>query len=297
MPSEAHERMVQEVLPRLQGGPGADIGDLRRAFEELTADFELPPGLLREATQVGGVPGEWLRTPESREEHILLYLHGGGYAIGSLATYRELVSRLAKATRMRALSLNYRLAPEHPFPAAVQDATAAYRALIAGGAMPEHIAVAGDSAGGGLTLALLLALRDAGEPLPAAAVCLSPWTDLECTGASADSADDPLLSKEGVVAMGQLYAGGDLRNPLAAPLHGDLRGLPPLLILAGTREVLLDDATRFAERARAAGVEAELDVREGLTHVWPLFGPCLPESRETVAQISRFLENRLQSRK
>jgi acetyl esterase/lipase len=221
---------------------------------------------------------------------VTLYLHGGGYVIGSLNTHRELASRIARSTQSRALVIDYRLAPEHPFPAAVDDATAAYRWLVGTGVSPSRIAVAGDSAGGGLTLATLLALRDARQPLPAAGVCMSPWTDLEGTGASAQpgGADDPLLQVAGLREMGRHYAVANPRHPLAAPLYASFRGLPPLLIQVGTREILLDDSTRVAVKAKAEGVDVTLETWDGLIHVWQLFGPDVPESEQAVARIGEF---------
>jgi acetyl esterase/lipase len=227
---------------------------------------------------------------------VILYLHGGGYMLGSIHTHRELVSRLSRAAGARGLLIDYRLAPEHPFPAAVDDALAAYRFLLSGGIEPRRIAIAGDSAGGGLTLATLLALRDAGDPLPAAGVGLSPWTDLEGLGASAQpgAVDDPLLTLAGLREMAGRYAPGALRNPLASPVHGSYRGLPPLLLQVGTREILLDDSTRVAERARAAGVDVTLEKWDGLIHVWQLFGSEIPEARQAVQAIGDFLRKRMQ---
>lgn len=290
MPSEQHEMVIQmlQARPFLEN---QTVEESRAGFEELAQMFPVPNDVTVEAVDANGVPGEWVRVPEGREERVILYVHGGGYVIGSTATHRELVSRIARASGARALSLRYRLAPEHPFPAAVEDATAAYRWLLDGGVSPGSVVIAGDSAGGGLTLATLLALRDAGDPLPAAGVCLSPWTDLEGTGASAQpgGADDPLLELAGLREMGRQYAGHDLRHPHAAPLYGDFTGIPSLLIQVGTREILLDDATRVAERARAAGVSVELEPWEGLIHVWQLFGPGVPEAVEAVGRIGEFV--------
>jgi acetyl esterase/lipase len=188
--------------------------------------------------------------------------------------------------------VEYRLAPEHPFPAAVEDATAAYRWLLASGVRPAGIAIAGDSAGGGLTLATLVALRDAGDPLPAAAVCLSPWVDLEGIGDSmaTKAAADPFVRKEMIQFMAQQYLGErSLRTPLAAPLYADLHGLPPLLIQVGTAETLLDDSTRIAERARAAGVSVTLDTWDNMIHVWQLFAPMLPEGQQAIERIGAFI--------
>lgn len=290
MPSVEHESVV-EMLKSRPVIENPTLEQSRQGFEELAKMFALPDDVRIESVDAGGVAAEWVRAPESRDDYTLLYVHGGGYSIGSTRTHRELVARIARACGARALSLDYRLAPEDPFPAALEDATAAYRWLLAGGAQPERIAIGGDSAGGGLTLATLLALRDAGERLPAAGLCLSPWTDLEGTGASAQpgGADDPLLTAEALREMGRVYIGsGDPRHPHAAPVHADYTGLPPLILQVGTREILLDDATRVAERARAAGVEVQLEAWEGLIHVWHLFGPEILEARQAVESLAQF---------
>ena len=292
MPSPQHEAIVQTLLAQPRPGTAPSIEESRAVFEQMAAAMPPPAGLRVARVDAGGVPAEWIEMPGAQPDRILLYLHGGGYAIGSLDTHRGLVARIAAATRARCLSLGYRLAPEHPFPAAVDDAVAAYRWLLAQGQEPSRLAVAGDSAGGGLALALLLALRDARVPLPAAGVCLSPWTDLEGTGASATDprVGDPMVTTEGLREMGRMYVGaGDLRNPLAAPIHGDYRGLPPLLIQVGTREVLLDDSTRVAAKAKAAGVDVTLERGEGLIHVWQFFGPDVPESVSAIARIGEFV--------
>jgi acetyl esterase/lipase len=199
----------------------------------------------------------------------VLYLHGGGYVMGSVATHRSLIGRIAQGTGLRCLALDYRLAPEHAFPAAVDDVCAAYRWLLAQGISASGLAIVGDSAGGGLALGSLVALRAAGEPLPAVAVCLSPLTDLELTGASTRAViDDPMVDCAGTLIMAEAYLqGADARDPRASPLHADFRGFPPLLIEVGTREILLDDAIRVVQRARQAGVDVTLEEGEGLTHV------------------------------
>lgn len=294
MPSPQHETVVQ----MLQARPSPEnptIEESRAGFEQLAAMFPLASDVKSEAVDAGGVPAEWVRVPESRDDRVIVYVHGGGYVLGSLNTHRELVSRIARASEATVLNVDYRLAPENPFPAAVEDSTAAYRWLLGTGQAASRVAIAGDSAGGGLTLATLLALRDAGDTLPAAGVCLSPWTDLEGTGASAQpgGADDPLLELAGLVAMGSQYAPGDkARHPHAAPLYGDYAGIPPLLIQVGTREILLDDATRVAKRAQTAGVDVELEPWDGLIHVWQLFGPAVPESEQAVARIGEFVRKR-----
>ena len=290
MPSPQHEMIVQMLSAR-PAIVAPTVAETRAGFEELAKMFPLAPDVTHESIRAGGVPSEWVSVPESRPDRVILYLHGGGYVIGSLNTHRELASRIARATQARALVIDYRLAPEHPFPAAVEDAVAAYRWLLGTGIPPARIAIAGDSAGGGLTLATLLALRDAKLPLPAAGVCMSPWTDLEGTGASAQpgGADDPLLQLAGLREMGQHYAAANPRHPHAAPLYADYRGIPPLLIQVGTRELLLDDSTRVAAKAKAAGVDVTLEPWEGLIHVWQLFGPNVPESEQAVARIGEFV--------
>jgi len=282
--------MIVQMLASRPAVVGASVEESRAGFEQLAQMFPLAADVRHEPVDAGGVPAEWVSVPESRADRVILYLHGGGYVIGSPSTHRELASRIARATRARALVLDYRLAPEHPFPAAVEDALAAYRWLLGTGVAPASISVAGDSAGGGLTLATLLALRDRKQPLPACGVCMSPWTDLEGTGRSAQpgGADDPLLKLEGLREMGLHYAKASLRDPLAAPLHADYRGLPPLLIQVGTRELLLDDSTRVAGKAKAAGVDVTLEPWDGLIHVWQLFGPNMPEAVQAVERIGEF---------
>ena len=291
MPSQEHETLVQMIRARpAQESPS--IEEQRAGFEMLMSLFQTPDDVACESVDAGGVPAEWIAAPGAREDRVILYLHGGGYVIGSINSHRELASRISRESQARALSIDYRLAPENPFPAGLEDATAAYRWLLSTGVEPTRVVVAGDSAGGGLTLATLLALRDAGAPLPAAGVCLSPWTDLEGTGDSAKpgAVDDPMVQLEGLVTMGRHYLGGaDPRDPLAAPLYADYTGLPPLLIQVGTREILLDDATRVAERAKQCSVDVTLEPWEGLIHVWHAFGPTVPESQEAVARIGEFI--------
>jgi acetyl esterase/lipase len=242
------------------------------------------------------VAAEWLDAPGARPDRAVLYLHGGGYVLGGVNSHRDMIARLSAAAGARALGIDYRLAPEHPFPAAVEDAVSAYRFLLEQGITPAHLAIAGDSAGGGLTAATLIALRDRKLPLPAAAALLSPWVDLEGSGESMNGgiADDPMVSKDLVAMMAPAYLNGvSAREPLAAPLHADLRGLPPLLIQVGRRELLLDDSTRFAQAARRAGVDVTLEVWPGMIHVWQIFASDLEEGREAIARIGEYLRARL----
>lgn len=295
MPSEQLD-MVIEMLKAREIPEQASIEESRALFESMTSIFQTPEDVRCEPAQADGVPVEWVVAPGASEDRVILYLHGGGYAIGSLTTHRELVSRLSRAAGARALSVGYRLAPEHPHPAALEDSMAAYRWLLAGGTDPARIAIGGDSAGGGLAIATLAALRDAGEPLPGAAVCLSPWVDLEGTGESmtANAEIDPVVEPERIEMMAKLYL-GDLppRTPLASPLYADLSGLPPMLIQVGTAEVLLDDSTRLAERARAQGVDIVLEPWEDMIHVWPFFAAMLPEGRQAIERIGEFIRRHI----
>jgi monoterpene epsilon-lactone hydrolase len=272
------------------------VAEMRANFAEGMSELRVADDVTCTPVDAGGVRAEWIVPPGAVSERALLYLHGGGYVLCSVSTHRDLISRIARAAGMRALGVDYRLAPEHPFPAAVEDATTAYRWLVSHGTIPEHIAIAGDSAGGGLTLATLVALRDAGDPLPATAVCLSPWVDLEGTGPSntTKAEADPFVRKEMIQFMAEQYLGGrDPRTPLAAPLYADLHGLPPLLIQVGTAEILLDDATRIADRAKAAGVEVSLEVWDDMIHVWQLFAPRLPEGQQAIERIGAFIRQHM----
>ena len=225
-----------------------------------------------------------------------MYFHGGGYATGTLDSARSLFTHVARTARARLLAVDYRLAPEHPFPAAVDDAIAAYRFAIASGHEPEAIALCGDSSGGGLALATLVALRDHGERLPAAAVCMSPWTDLTLSGASlqANKDSDPMVSATTLALMADAYLGeSDRRAPTASPLFADLTGLPPVLVQVGSGELLADDAIRFAERAREAGVDVTLDLWDDVFHVWQAYADLLPEARDAIAQIGTYVDQHL----
>ena len=288
---------IQNLVTLLRSSPprAGTIAEQRAAFEGVPALFGGAVEARSESVEAGGVPGEWIAAPNATGGHVLYYLHGGGYTIGSVNTHRALIARLSAAAGIRALAIDYRLAPEHPFPAAVEDAVAAYRWLLDHGTDPAGIVIAGDSAGGGLTVATLVALRDADLPLPAAAVCLSPWVDLEGIGESATTraAADPMIDGASLGEGAQQYlAGADPRTPLAAPLYADLSGLPPMLIQVGDAEVLLDDSTRLAERAKAAGVDVTLEVWEHMVHVWQYFAAILPEGQQAIDRIGAFVRER-----
>lgn len=278
--------------------PTESIAERRAMYDRAERVFTLPPGTTVESVTAGGRPAEWIRPAGAREDAALLYLHGGGYVIGSPRSHRHLAEALARAAGFPCLLPDYRLAPEHPFPAAVDDALAAYRSLVEHRKIaPGRIAVGGDSAGGGLTMAALVAIREARLPLPGAGVCISPWTDLTCSAASyrSKAASDPMVDLPGIAAMAQAYLGAtDPRTPLASPLFADLRGLPPLLIHVGSEEVLIDDASGLAERARAGGVDVTLEVWEEMIHVWHWFLPWLPEAQTAVEKIGGFLRRRIE---
>lgn len=276
-----------------------DVGKERAELEALAAKFKSTLDLQCTAVVADGVPAEWIVPPGVSTECVVLYLHGGGYYSGSINCYRSLAAHIAHAAHGRALIIDYRLAPEDPFPAAIQDAMTAYRWLLAHGVAPDQIVVAGDSAGGGLALAMLVALRDGGEPLSAAVVCLSPWTDLAATGESwsTKAKADLIIDPGALLKAAQVYLGGaDPRTPLASPLYADLRGLPPLLIQVGTDEILLSDSTHLAERAQGAGVDVTLEVWEGMLHVWQFVASVVPESRRAVDRIGEFIRGSLERR-
>jgi monoterpene epsilon-lactone hydrolase len=266
-----------------------------RAMVARSARFFKPPGDVEIRPVVtDGVPGEWLIPPDASARSIILDLHGGGWTLGWSKIHRRMVAHLGRAAASRALVVDYRLAPEHPYPAALDDCLTAYRWLLRDGAEPRDIAIAGDSAGGNLTLATLLSLRDAAEPLPAAAVCPSPMTDLLGTGESFRTNKDPVLTAEFALMMARHYAGArDPRSPLLSPYYGDLHGLPPLLIHVGGDEVLLGDAERFADKARAAGVDVRLVAWPRMWPVRHFFAPSLPEARQAIEAIGGFIRERL----
>ena len=261
-----------------------------------TPAYPKPKDVTWEPVDAGGVPAEWVTPDDCVPGRAIVYFHGGGYATGTLDSSRSLSTHLARAARARLLAVDYRLAPENPFPAAVLDAVAAYGFAIAAGHEPEAIALCGDSSGGGLALAALVALRDEGEPMPGAAVCMSPWTDLTLSGASLQGNEDsdPMVSATTLGLMADAYLGElDRRSPTASPLFAGLAGLPPLLLQVGSGELLVDDANRFADRARAAGVDVTLELWDDVFHVWQAYADLLPEARDAIAQIGAYIDQRL----
>ncbi len=278
-------------------GPAPTIEQMRASMEPFAEAATLPEGVTWEPVDAGGVPAIWAIPSGGAPDRVLLYVHGGGYVIGSAKIYERFTGHLANALGCRVLNVDYRLAPEHPHPAAVDDAEAAYRWLLDQGIAPEHIAISGDSAGGGLAMATLIRIRDDGLPRPAAGVPISPWIDLEATGASmtANADVDLLVGLEGLAGMAAMFLGehGDAKDPYAAPLYAELHDLPPLLIQVGEHETLLDDSTRLAERAEFAGVDVTLEVFPEMQHVFQVCCGTMPESTEAVAKIGAWLRPRL----
>ncbi|HEX5453752.1 MAG TPA: alpha/beta hydrolase [Stellaceae bacterium] len=263
-----------------------DYRQRRLDLDALGRSYGVASDVTVEPTNANGVRAEWTATPAASGDAALLYLHGGGYVIGSLDSHRHLAAEAGRASGCRTLTLDYRLAPENPFPAAVEDAVAGYRHLLGRGLQPGRVALAGDSAGGGLVVAAMVAIRDAGLPQPACGWCLSPWVDMEATGETMTSkaAADPTVQRAGILEMARLYLGGaDPRSPLAAPIYADLSGLAPLLIQVGAAETLLDDALALAKAAGVADVRVALQIWPEMIHVWHLFHPELAAGRRAIA--------------
>lgn len=275
--------------------PATSAAGLRRLREQMTSGGDWIPlarGVTSQPNREGGITGEWVTPKGANPSAVLLYLHGGGWALGLDTVHRSMISHLARAAGLRTLSLDYRLAPEHPFPAALDDCLAAFAWLQTQGVPANRIVVAGDSAGANLALALVHARRQRGLPLPAAVASLSGAFDLTCSGDSFHAIADVQLSQGFVRAVVGHYAPGlDLRDPLLSPLWGDLEGFPPLLLQAGACELLLSDSTRLAERAEAAGVRATLSVYPHMWHAWQVWTPLLPEATTALREVGMFLKN------
>lgn len=269
----------------------------RNNLDEGGARFKVPDDVTLQPVDVDGVPGEYLIAPGASDDKVVLYLHGGGYVIGSIKSHRYLMQNISRHSGAKTLGINYRLAPEDPFPAALEDATKAYLWLLTEGYKPENIAIGGDSAGGGLTLATLINLRDQDQPLPAAGVLISPWADLtgeaESVKSRADS--DPMIKPESLYELGGKYLNGiDPKTLLASPMFAGMNGLPPLCIHVGGREILYDDAITIANKAKHVGVEVELLDEPELFHVWHAFAPMLDEAQQAVEKIGDFLKRKFQ---
>lgn len=287
-----HFRLKQETWDW-----NTSVPRFRQECEQTTRAManKLPPGVTASPFSLGGMAAEWLLPAGAGKDKVILYTIGGGYISGTCDDHRMIVAKVAQASGIAVLMFNHRLAPEAPFPAALEDTLSAYRWLLEQGVTPENIVIMGESAGGGLCLASLLAIRDQGLPLPAGGVALSPWTDLKLTGESYRTRQKVCLSPKGMSAVCSKYYAGDHdpAHPWISPLYGDLHGLPPLFISVGDYETMLDDSTRFAAKAKAAGVDTTLVVGEKMVHCYPLMAPMFPEATRALDEICSFIRKRL----
>lgn len=297
MLSEEAQQRIREMFDEKRAAVAKPLAQSRREWEAGAALVALPRGAHFSPQNAGGVACEWMDMPRGANDRVLLFLHGGGYNSGSPRTHRKLAANLARFANVRVLQPDYRLAPEHPFPAAVKDALVTYRWLLSeGGRKPSEIVIGGDSAGGGLSLSMLLALRAAGAPLPRAAILLSPWTDLTVSSPSYGRMRkrDAAISREDLLEAADMYAAGrDPADPMMSPLFADLRGLPPLLVHVGGDEIMLDDSRLFAERAGKAGVEVSYKEWPGLWHCFQHESPEIPEATQALVEIADFIRRRL----
>lgn len=298
MPSLSHTllRLSVENMRRAVSTEAQNIQSLRQLLDLSSSALYLPRGVQAEAFEIGDFKAEWLTPKEADPERVILFLHGGGYAVGSITTHRALAGKLAKMAGCRALIIDYRLAPEHPFPAALEDAVKAYRYLLSESFSPTHIVLAGDSAGGGLCMSLQLCLKELKMPLPAGAVLFSPWVDLSFSGQSVQEHQktDPVVIAQHVKEWATGYAQAfPLNHPMISPLYGDLSGLSPVLIQASDAEVLTDDAMRLARALAAAHTPSHLQLYPGLLHVWQLFWRYVPEANEALEHAATFLRKQI----
>jgi len=294
--ASAELKIVLDLLRAKPPVQGFDIPAMREAMDALSTVMPLADDMTFTPVDAHGVSAEWSTADVADSGRVVVYFHGGAYVMGSIVSHRNLVGHIARRTGARVLSVDYRLAPEHPFPAAVEDAVAAYRYVLASGVPAAKVAIAGDSAGGGLTAACLVALRDAAEAMPGAAACISPWLDLsQSFGSWQSKADlDPMLEIEQIKTCADAYLNGaDPKTPTASPVFADLTGLSPLLVQVGTAETLLDESVEFAKRAKAAGVDVTLDVAQDMIHVWHAFADLLPEGRDALDDLAAFLDAKL----
>jgi len=284
------------IIKAIRSKPPADIHEARAVLDQAFGEFRPPSDVNVFDIDANGVPCQWISAPDVPQDRLIIYFHGGAYAACSPTTHQDLISRLSRASGAAALGVGYRLAPEHLFPAAVEDSIAVYNWALGHGFEPPNIVLAGDSAGGGLVLSVLLAARDSGVDLPAAGVCFSPWVDLECSGESMVSNDhlDDFIKHGGLLARAKAYLGdADPKHPWASAVHADLRGLPPLLIHVGSGETLLDDSTRLAALAKEAGVDVTLKIWEDMVHVWQAFASILPEGQQSIEEAGEFIRRNL----
>jgi acetyl esterase/lipase len=271
------------------------LAETRASFDTDMGRIPLADNVTTESLSFGNVPAEKITPANATPGKAVLYLHGGGHIFGSIKSHRHFVSRLAVATKATAWHIDYRLAPEHPYPAAIEDALAAYRALLDSGIAPADLVVGGESAGGNLAAALLLKLKDENLPQPAGLYLLSPWLDMTTTAESYDKvgARDPMISREGIVGVATAYLGTQPDNPLASPVRADVSGLPPMLIQVGSEEVLLSDSITFANKAAMTGIDVSLRVWAGMPHAWPLFHPFLRAGLPAIDEVGAWMRKRL----
>ena len=296
MPTSPQLERVIDIMKDIRSKPPADIHEARAVLDKAFAEYPPASDVTVFEIDAGGVLCQWITAPDVPQDRLIIYFHGGAYAACSPTTHQDLISRLSRASGAAALGVDYRLAPEHLFPAAVEDSIAVYNWALDHGFEPGNIVLAGDSAGAGLVMSVLLATRDAGMPLPAAGVCFSPWVDLECSGESMSANDhlDAFIKYGGLSARAQSYLGdADPKHPWASALHGDLHGLPPLLIHVGSAETLVDDSTRLAALAEGSGVDVTLKIWEDMVHVWQAFASILPEGQRSIEETGEFIRGKL----
>lgn len=289
-------RSISGAYLGLKDTKTADVRKSRRLFDRIAGLAPVADRVRVERTSIAGLESEWHSPVTPVDGKVLLYLHGGAYILGSCLSHRNLVSHMARYAGIRALVPEYRLAPEHRFPSAVEDAAAVYRALLNDGFAPNNIVVSGDSAGGGLTMAMLLTLRDAGDPMPAAAFLLSPWLDLTTSGESMQTRreQDPWFHEDDIDLVARYYCSEDqLGHPLVSPVFADLRGMPPVHVQVGDDEILLSDATRLAHGLREAGSDVQIDVYDDMWHVFQMFVQIVPESRDALKTLCRAMQEEL----
>ena len=287
------ERLISFLRQSRGDTSEPSVEGFRESFGQIAGLTKIPKDANCEPIDAVGVPAEWISVPESVKDHVVLYFHGGGYVAGSINSHREYCVRIARASKTRVLLIDYRRAPEHRFPAALEDAMKVYQWLNSSeGINPKKIIIAGESAGGGLTIATLIKLRDDQVELPIAGICLSPFMDLAVTGDSVKTKAevDPIVTQANLEFCAKLYLGGEnSRNPLASPLYADLKGIPPLYIQVGTAEILLDDSIRFADLAKAAGVKVSLELWDDMIHMFQMFAAMAPEGQDAINKIGEFI--------
>ncbi len=289
---------VKRLMTSYPNFANMPLGTLRTLINKTSALSSAPKDSTIEDVRDNGTLGMWVKDSEARDDAVILYLHGGGYAFGSPSSHRNLAAAISRAAEAKVFLLDYRLAPEHPFPAAVEDAVTAYRWLLRQGIPPNRIGIVGDSAGGGLAVTTLVSLRDRKEPLPMAGICISPWVDLTCSADTyhTNAHTDAMVKREDILRFASMYL-GDMqpRTPLASPLFADLTDLPPLLIQVGSEEVLLGDSIGLDQRARKAGVDSTLEIWDDMLHVWHSYFPMLKEGREAIERIGDYFKTHLNS--